>query len=115
MNRAAMNTRMQRFKFVVSYKNGTKKPFDAPEIALALRYLYDVYQPKEEVAGKPLCTQVEYPDFPNPQNPSVRIDPSLNIRAPDVAAPNILDAPLEENIPLQARLDRKRAADNEIA
>ena len=114
LNRAAMNTRMQQFKFVVSYKNGTKKPFDAPEIALALRYLYDVYQPKEEEMHKPLCTQIEYPDFPIPQNPNVRSDPSLNIRAPDVASPNIPNAPLGEDIPLQARQDRKRTADQRI-
>ena len=56
VNRAAMNTRMRQFKFVVSYKNGPQKPFKASEIALALRYLYDVYQPKKEGANKPLST-----------------------------------------------------------
>ena len=39
VNRAAMNARLQRFKFEVSYRNGSKQPFDAPGIALALRYL----------------------------------------------------------------------------
>ncbi len=39
-----MNARMQRFKFVVSYSNGTEKPFDAPRIALALKHLYDIQQ-----------------------------------------------------------------------
>lgn len=51
MNRAAVNTRLQRFKFEVSYKNGTKQPFDAPGIALALKYLYEVYQPNEVVVA----------------------------------------------------------------
>ena len=94
MNRAAINARLKRFKFVVSYGNGTKQPFDAPRIALALRYLYDVYQPNEVVVAKPLCTQIEYPDFPDPQNPNVKSEPALNIRAPDVADPNIPNAPL---------------------
>ena len=97
VNRAAMNTRLQRFKFEVSYKNGTKQPFDAPGIALALRYLYEVYQPNEVVVAKPLCTQIEYPDFPGPRNPgrsAIESDPALNIRAPAVAGPNILDASL---------------------
>ena len=51
VNRAAMNTRLQQYKFEVSYKNGTKQPFDAPGIALALKYLYEVYQPNEVVVA----------------------------------------------------------------
>ena len=46
-----MNTRLQRYKFEVSYKNGTKQPFDAPGIALALRYLYEVYEENEVVVA----------------------------------------------------------------
>ena len=97
MNRAAINTRLQRFKFEVSYKNGTKQPFDAPGIALALKYLYEVYEPDEVVAAKSLCTQNEYPNFPNPRNPkrsAIESEPALNIRAPAVAGPNILNASL---------------------
>jgi len=94
VNRAAMNTRLQRFKFEVSYKNGTKQPFDAPGIALALKYLYEVYQPNEVVEAKPLCTQIEYPDFPNPRNPKCESEPALNIRASEAADPNILNASL---------------------
>ena len=51
VNRAAMNTRLQRYKFEVSYKNGTKQPFDAPRIALALRYLYEVYEENKVVVA----------------------------------------------------------------
>ena len=79
VNRAAMNTRLQRYKFEVSYKNGTKQPFDAPGIALALKYLYEFYEPNEVAAPGPLCTQIEYPDFPNPQNPrrfAIKSEPS---------------------------------------
>lgn len=109
VNRAAMNTRLQRFKFEVSYKNGTKQPFDAPGIALALKYLYEVYQPNEVMAAKPLCTQIEYPDFPDPRNPkrsAIESEPALNIRAPAVAGPNILDASLGKRpLPIQAQQD----------
>ena len=44
----------------------------------------------------------------------MKSDPSLNIRAPDVASPNILNAPLEEGIPIQARQDKKRTAEARI-
>lgn len=79
VNRAAMNTRLQRFKFEASYANGSKQPFDAAGIALALRYLYDTYQPNEVVEAKPLCTQIQYPDFPKPKNPiPVQLEPSTS-------------------------------------
>lgn len=44
----------------------------------------------------------------------MKSDPSLNIRAPDVASPNIPNAPLEEDIPIQAVQDRKRTADQRV-
>ena len=69
VNRAAVNSRLQRFKFEASYSNGSKKPFDAPRIALVLRYLYDTYQPDEAKEAMPLCTQIQYPVSHNPQNP----------------------------------------------
>ena len=105
---------MKKHQFLKSYSNRDELPFDAPRLALALKHLYEEFSTKPDRAPLPMHTQVDNPDFPDPQNPSVRIDPSLNIRAPDVAAPNILDAPLEENIPLQARLDRKRAVNQRI-
>ena len=101
---------MKKHQFLKSYSNRDELPFDAPRLALALKHLYEEFSTKPDRAPLPMHTQVDNPDFPDPQNPSVRNDPSLNIRAPVVASPNIPNAPLVENIPLQARLDRKRAA-----
>ncbi|MEL6804857.1 MAG: DHH family phosphoesterase, partial [Bacteroidota bacterium] len=107
-----MNARLQRFRFEVSYKNGTKQPFDAPGIALALKYLYEVYEPNEVVAANLLSTQIEYPDFPIPKNPrrsAIKSEPALNIRASEAADPNILNASLGKRpLPIQAQQDKDR-------
>ena len=57
-----------------------------------------------------MCTQAiftQIPDTDVPQNPNVKSEPSLNIRASEDADPNILNPPLGKRpLPIQARQDR---------
>ena len=85
---------MKRLQFTGSYTNRDKLPFDAPRIALALKYLYDEFAAKPDRPALPMHTQIENPDPLKPQNPSVKSEPSLNIRASEAADPNILNASL---------------------
>ena len=117
-NFMALKARIKLFKFKVAhpYSNKHSFPLDAGKIAVLLKHYAGQCVDQEAVVQMPTqAIFTQNPNLPNPQNPNVISDPSLNIRAPAVASPNILNAPLEEDIPLQARLDRKRAADTEIA
>ena len=85
---------MKKHQFTKSYTNRDHLPFDAPGLALALKYLYDEFATKPNRPALPMYTQIENPDPLVPQNPSVKSEPSLNIRAAEAADPNILNAPL---------------------
>ncbi len=65
---------MKRHQFTKSYTNRDKLPFDAPGLALALKYLYDKFVAKPDRPALPIHTQI--PDFPEPQNPVLHREPS---------------------------------------
>ena len=107
--RGAFNARMKKHQFTKSYTNRDHLPFDAPGLALALKYLYDEFATKPNRPALPMYTQIENPDPLVPQNPSVKSEPSLNIRAAEAADPNILNAPLGKRpLPIQAEQDKDR-------
>ena len=85
---------MKRLQFTGSYTNRDKLPFDAPRIALALKYLYDEFAAKPDRPALSMHTQIENPDPLKPQNPSVKSEPSVNNRAAEPAGPIIPNAPL---------------------
>ena len=100
---------MKRLQFTGSYTNRDKLPFDAPRIALALKYLYDEFAAKPDRPALSMHTQIENPDPLKPQNPSVKSEPSLNNRAAEPAGPIIFNAPLGARpIPIQALHDKDR-------
>ena len=86
---------MKRHQFTRSYTNRDKLPFDAPRLALALRYLYDEFAAKPDRPALPMHTQI--PDFPKPPNPVLYREPS--------------QAPL--GAPIQVYQDRMRASEQE--
>lgn len=108
---------MKRHQFTRSYTNRDKLPFDAPRLALALKYLYDEFAAKPDRPALPMNTQIENPDFPKPQNPSASPARSAcNIEIEGVPPSSSGQKPPvdDEWIPIQAKQDRKRTADQRI-
>ena len=111
-----MKARIRMFKFKVSHKFSKKRdfPLDEKQVAILLRYYTekwlgeDLSQGAEQPAqSQQIFTQI--PDTHVPQNPNVKSEPSLNIRAPVVAGPNILNPPLGKRpLPIQAQQDLRR-------
>ena len=108
IQRGAIDARAKRYQFEKSYTNRDELPFDAPRLALALKYLYDEFKPEPDQDPVSMHTQIGNPDPHKPQNPSVKSEPSLNNRAGGPASPIIHNAPLGARpIPIQAQRDRE--------
>ena len=107
-NFTSLKARIKMFEFKVSHPFDRRYPFplDAGKIAVLLDH-YAGQCSGQVAAAQAIFTQI--PDTHTPQNPSVKSEMSLNIRASQDADPNILNAPLGKRpLPIQAEQDKDR-------